>query len=194
MSGVVVSNTTPNAPLVDSNGRATLAFLKWMQNIGATINQGFDQQGNYQGPIGTFATIAGRKYLAEIVARIGTDGVVEASGLPAATDTEQGAVVMPAGAVSNVLGSAAIRSATSFDPAGSATAAEAAANTHADAAASTAQSNAEASSNAFTTTAIATAFSPGISVVITTAKLTVGGANGSMTFVDGLLTGQVAAT
>jgi hypothetical protein len=34
----------------------------------------------------------------------------------------------------------------------------------------------------------------GISVTITTAKLTGGGANGSMTFVNGVLTAQTAAT
>lgn len=34
----------------------------------------------------------------------------------------------------------------------------------------------------------------GLSVTITTAKLTTGGANGSMTFVNGLLTAQVQAT
>lgn len=39
-----------------------------------------------------------------------------------------------------------------------------------------------------------TADMPGISAVIVTAKLTVGGANGSMTFVNGVLTAQVAAT
>jgi hypothetical protein len=35
---------------------------------------------------------------------------------------------------------------------------------------------------------------PGISVVITTAKLTVAGANGSMTFNNGILTAQTQAT
>ena len=34
----------------------------------------------------------------------------------------------------------------------------------------------------------------GLDVVVTTAKLTGGGANGSMTFVGGVLTAQVAAT
>lgn len=34
----------------------------------------------------------------------------------------------------------------------------------------------------------------GISVVITTAKLTAGGTNGSMTFTNGILTAQTAAT
>lgn len=36
--------------------------------------------------------------------------------------------------------------------------------------------------------------SPGLTVTITTAKLTVGGTNGSMTFSNGLLTAQTPAT
>jgi hypothetical protein len=35
---------------------------------------------------------------------------------------------------------------------------------------------------------------PGITVTVTTAKLTVGGANGSMTFVNGVLTKSTPAT
>lgn len=35
---------------------------------------------------------------------------------------------------------------------------------------------------------------PGITVTVTTAKLTPGGANGSMTFTNGILTAQTAAT
>lgn len=193
-STVVVSNTTPSGQLVDSNGKATFALLKWMQNIGATINQGFDQQGNYQGPIGSRATIIGRKYLATIVQHLSDLGIIDSAGLPAATDAAQGAVVLPAGATSNILGSAATKPTSAFDAAGSAAAAQVAAQGFATIAAATAQSNAEANAAIYTNTAIATAFSPGISVVITTAKLTTGGTNGSMTFADGLLIGQVAAT
>ena len=41
---------------------------------------------------------------------------------------------------------------------------------------------------------LVTADFPGISVIITTAKLTGGGANGSMTFTNGILTAQTPAT
>lgn len=44
------------------------------------------------------------------------------------------------------------------------------------------------------TTAQYTALTNGLSVTITTAKLTGGGANGSMTFTDGILTAQTQAT
>ena len=43
-------------------------------------------------------------------------------------------------------------------------------------------------------TAQAAALAAGLSVAITTAKLTGGGANGSMTFTNGVLTAQTAAT
>lgn len=189
-TNAVVSNTTPNGPLVDKDGRATRSFLKWLQNIGQTVNSGFDQDGNYQGPIGTRATIAGRRFLATIVQHLSDAGIIEPAGLPPATTTEQGAVILPAGATSNTLGTAAIQPATAFDPAGAAAAAQAAAQTYADTVAATAQSNA----NAYTNSAITSAFSPGQNVTITTAKLTLAGANGSMTFTNGLLTSQTQAT
>ncbi len=44
------------------------------------------------------------------------------------------------------------------------------------------------------TSAQNTAFVAGVTVVITTAKLTGGGANGTMTFTNGILTAQTAAT
>jgi hypothetical protein len=147
----VVSNTTPTGPLVQKDGTATYALIKWMQSVGTTVNGAFDPQGNYQGPIGSQATIVGRQTLASIVAKIGTDGVVTPVGLPAATSANQGAVFMPAGASDNHLGTASIQPSSAFDPAGSAaaaqTAAEAFATAAATAAGSTAQSNAEATAS-----------------------------------------------
>jgi hypothetical protein len=189
-NSVVVSSTTPSGQLVDKDGKATYALLKWMQSVGKTVNGGFDQQGNYQGPIGAQATIVGRKYLATIVQHLSTAGVIDPAGLPAATDTEQGAVQLPPGQVGNVLGSAAFQPSGAFDAAGSAAAAQTAASAHADTVAGTAQSNAEA----FATSSIAAAFAPGITASITTAKLTALGTQGSMDFVNGLLVGQVQAT
>lgn len=43
-------------------------------------------------------------------------------------------------------------------------------------------------------TVVKVGLSGGLSVTITTAKLTGGGANGSMTFTNGILTAQTAAT
>jgi hypothetical protein len=81
VSRPVVSNTTPNGQLVGGDGKATYAFGKWLQSIGTTVNNGFDSNGNYQGPIGDNATIDGRETLASIVQNISTQGVVQASGI-----------------------------------------------------------------------------------------------------------------
>ena len=197
MVGPVLSNTTPTGPIVDKDGKANFAFIKWMQNAAKVINQGFDPQGNYQGPIGADATINGRHTLASITAKIGTDGVIESDGLPAATPSAQGAVFMPPSAVDNHLGTAAIADSAAFDPSGAAAAAQTAAEAHADTVASTAQSNAEAfASDATNLTSgiIPLARLPGLTVTITTAALTVGGTQGSMDFQNGLLVAQTPAT
>lgn len=54
--------------------------------------------------------------------------------------------------------------------------------------------NIQGNGTSHTNVAQATALAAGISVVITTAKLTGGGANGSMTFTNGILTAQTQAT
>jgi len=165
-------------------------MIKWMQSVGKLVNEGFDQAGNYQGPIGSQATIVGRRFLATIVQHLSDAGIIDASGLPAASPTEQGAVKLAVGSVGNTLGSAAMESTASFDPSGSAAAAQTNAETFASSAAGSAQSNA----NTYTDSKVAAAFALGISVTITTAALTTGGTQGSMTFTNGLLTAQVPAT
>ena len=189
-NSVTVSNTTPTGALVDDQRRATFGMLKWMQSVGKLVNQGFDQAGNYQGPIGSQATIVGRRFLATIVQHLSDAGVIDSAGLPAASPTAQGAVKLAVGSVGNTLGSAAMESTASFDPSGSAAAAQANAEAFASSAAGTAQSNA----NTYTDSKVAAAFAPGISVTITTAALTGTGTQGSMTFTNGLLTAQVQAT
>ena len=81
MSRPVVSNTTPTGQLVGADGKAVFAFGKWLQSVGTTVNGAFDSNGNYQGPIGEEATIAGRETLASIVQFISTSGVVQANGI-----------------------------------------------------------------------------------------------------------------
>lgn len=54
--------------------------------------------------------------------------------------------------------------------------------------------NAPTINNINLTGSITTSGSPGISTTIVTAKLTVGGTNGSMVFTNGLLTAQTQAT
>lgn len=197
MPNAVVSNTTPNSVIVTSEGKATFQFLKWMQNVGSTVNGAFDSDGNYQGPIGSRATIVGRQFLATIVSRLTDAGIITPAGLPAATTTEQGAVILPAGAGSNTLGTAAIQPSTAFDANGAAAEAQANAQAFATAAANTAQSNAESfasnASNLSSGTVDPTRLS-GITTVIVTAALTLAGTQGSMTFQNGLLVAESPAS
>jgi hypothetical protein len=169
-------------------------FLSWQQQLGT----GFDQKGNLIGNINPTVGIVGRLgTIGGILFNIDKNGVVQAAGMAAATSTSQGAILLPSNATTNQLGTAAIQPASSFDSVGSAAAAQTAAESFAQTAADTAQSNAEAfSSDAgnITTGTLDPARLSGISVTVTTAKLTGGGANGSLTFTNGLLTSEIPAT
>ena len=177
-------------PIVDKDGTANRFFVKVLQDWDTKLSNGLNQIGQITQSIPQATAIVGRVAIGLILQFIGDDGVVLPAGLPAATPANQGAVILPAGALNNTLGSASVQPSTAFDPAGSATAAQTAAQTFATGAANTAQANAQA----FATAAVTAAFAPGMNVTITTAKLTVGGANGSMTFSSGLLTAETPAT
>jgi hypothetical protein len=164
-----------------------LQLLRVWQRL---LSQGFDPDGSLTANISQAAVIIGRAAIGILFQHIDNSGVVQSAGLVSATDAAQGAVVLPAGATSNTLGSAAIEPSGAFDPTGAAASAQTAAEAHADAVAATAQSNAETTAAAN----LASAFAPGISVTVTTAQLTSLGAQGSMTFTNGLLTAQVQAT
>jgi len=191
-----VAQTTSSAiftsPLFDPktgilNHAAFVMFQQWQQQLAG----GFDPSGNLKSNILPTIGIVGRAgTIGSILQNINQYGVVLPAGLSSATDTLQGAVILPLGAVGHTLGSAAMLPSTAFDPNGAAAAAQTNAQAYADAAANAAQSNAEAAASA----ALAAAFAPGISVTITTAQLTTLGSQGSMTFTNGLLTGQVQAT
>lgn len=204
-AGSVVSSTTPNGRLVDSDGKATFALLKWMQGVGSTVNSGFDPQGNYQGPIGLFATIAGRQTLASIIANIGTDGIVQAAGIDFAIpyankDTDH----ITDGTGHPLAGGKAAEIALVIAPplaephkwingfaAGLFTKTQPAFGDISGTAAA-AQIPPLSGLNGQITDAQLP--SDGISVIITTAKLTTLGATGSMQFSNGILIAQVQAT
>ena len=46
MSSPVVSSRTPIGQIINGDGTATFAFLKWMQNVGTTVNVSFDSEGS----------------------------------------------------------------------------------------------------------------------------------------------------
>jgi hypothetical protein len=190
------------SPIADSNGMATWSFIQILIGWDTKLNNGLNSTGQLIGNIDPATRVIPRtEGLGITLQNISSTGVVQSAGLFSATTLAQGAVVMPAGAINNHLGTAAIHQATDFDAAGSAATAagtaQSNAEAHADTVAATAQSNAEAfASNAsnITSGTLNTARLGGLSVTITTAKLTTGGANGSMTFTNGLLTAQVQAT
>jgi hypothetical protein len=201
------------SPIADKNGMATWSFIQILIGWDTKLNNGLNSTGQLIGNIDPATRVLPRtEGLGITLQNISDTGVVESDGLFSATPLAQGAVFMPTGAPDNHLGTAAIEPATAFDSAGSAATAqanaEAYANTvagsaqsnaeaHADAVAATAQSNAEAfSSNAsnLTSGTVATTRLGGLTATITTAPVTVGGTQGSMTFTNGLLTAQVQAT
>ena len=211
-SGPVLSSTIIQTPIVDpKTGRLTAPAQQWFMNTGRIINEAFDQQTQFKGQIGSTAILAGRSAgLTDMLQNISDTGNVAADAiagpgtvnpavLPPATTAAHGTIQLPPGASTSILGTAALQNVAAFDAAGSAAAAQAAAEAASDpvGSAATAQANAEAfSSNAsnLTSGTVANARLGGLSITITTAKLTVGGTNGSMTFTNGVLTSQVAAT
>ena len=196
-NNLVVSPFTPRTKLVDDNGFATWDFLKFAQGLAQAVNNALDILGQFNGVIGPQATIASRTgTLQDIVQHLTAAGqlaanqligIVQPAQLPAADPAAQGAVQLPAGAPTNVLGSAALSSASAFDPAGAASTAQTNAETFASGVASTAQLNAETYTDG--------KFTGAVGHVVTLAKITTGGANGSLTFnSNGLLTGFVDPT
>lgn len=201
------------SPIADKNGMATWSFIQILIGWDTKLNNGLNSTGQLIGNIDPETRVLPRtEGLGVTLQNISDTGVMESAGLFSATPLAQGAVVMPAGAPDNRLGTAAIEPATSFDSAGSAAAAQANAEAYADTVAGSAQSNAEAHADAVAATAQSNAETfasnasnlssgtvalprlPGISVTITTAALTPTGMQGSMTFTNGVLTAQVQST
>jgi len=186
------------AAIVDKNGMATWSFIKILQDWDRKLQNGLNSGGQLIGNIDPGTRVLPRiEGLGTTLQHINASGVVLPDGMTSATTLVQGAVQLPAGAINNTLGTAAIQPATAFDPAGAAAAAQSGAQTFATAAADTAQSNAEAfasEASHITSGTLADARLDGMTVTVITAALTVGGTQGSQTFVNGLLKAQVQAT
>lgn len=196
-------------PLMDKNGNMDPVWQRWFINVIQRIQAGLDIIGRFTGEIGSTATVEGRAgTLVEAVQHLSTTGqlaataltgTIAAGQLPAALTTSQGAVVLPLGAPSNVLDTAAFQPSTAFDAAGSAATAQANAEAFAANGSNISSGTVAAAripalsllSGQITTSQLP---SSGISATITTAKLTAGGTNGSMTFVNGILTASTPAT
>lgn len=204
-TNATVSNTTPTGVIVGQDGKAVYAFTKWMQSVGQTVNGNFDPKGNFQGPIGIRATIGGRSTLASIVQFISDGGVVQANGIDFALpylnkDTDHIAdglgspleggkvaftalvtsppAVTPHKFLTGFVAGLFVDARPDFaDLTGTGTAAQV--------------PPLDALSGQITEAQLP---ATGLSVTITTAQLTTLGTQGSQTFTNGILTGQVQAT
>lgn len=188
-----------NTPFVDlKTGLVTWVWLQIIRQWQQQLAGGFDPGGNLKSNLLPSVGIVGRDgTIGSILQNIDKNGVVLPAGMSSATATLQGAVILPDGATSNKLGSAAQQSSTAFDPSGSAATAQANAQAFATAAANAAQSNAEtfaSDAGNITSGILDPTRLGGLTVTINTAALTTLGTQGSMTFQNGLLVAQVQAT
>lgn len=212
----VVSNALPSEPIVDpQTGRPSFAWIKWFQGVGNTVNRGFDQQGNYQGPIGANATIAGRQFLSTIIQNLTSAGLLSSdfvtdgagspiiggktayaaliASAPASGQTLRfnGTVWLPV-ALAESIAKSLHQWLDSYDAAsGVFTQSQPSFVDLAGTANPSQLPVLSALNGQITNTQLP---SDGISATITTAKLTPGGAQGSMTFTNGILMAQVQAT
>jgi hypothetical protein len=193
---VVVSPQTPTTPIVQGQS-LPYEWLKFFQNTAQAINNALTLLGEFNGTIGPKAHVVGHVGTLQDniqnltatgqLAATALTGIVASAQLPAADPITQGAVVLPAGAPSNVLDSAAFQPSSAFDPSGASAAALASAETF-------------ATSGDVTTLASAKSYTdgkfPGVAAhTITLLKLTGGGSDGSITWnADGVVTGFVDPT
>ena len=192
---LVASPQTPTtAKMMDPQGNLTWAWFKYFIDTTQALNNALNILGQFNGIIGDGATVLGHSgTLASNIQHLTASGqfiasqltgVVQPAQLPPADPSLQGAVLLPAGAPSNTLGSAAIEDASAFDPAGSAAAAQAASDPLGSAAA------AQTASEAYTDSK----FASGVSGTVHLGPYTVGGTQGSLTLTNGLVTAFVDPT
>lgn len=201
MSGKpIVSVTTPAGPLIDvKTGFALFGFTKWMQYVGQLLNQVFSNQGMISPdaiPFPTATSLGGVTTAGptanEFINAIGTDGV-PVLAQPSFSNLSGTAIASQIPALSALSGSVTPSQVPPLQNLnGKVMAGQVPDLQDLNGAVTPSQVPAlSALSGNITTSQLPPS---GLSVVIVTAKLTGGGANGSMTFTNGLLTGQVAAT
>lgn len=199
-SAPVVSVQTPSGPLVElKGGTATFAFLKWLQNIGQIINKSFTNQGQLSPdsiPFPTSTALGGVTTAGpvdnEFISAIGTDGV-PVLDQPSFSNISGVAVpsqLPPLGSLSGNVSPSQVPPLSDLN--GQTMAAQVPNLEDLNGAVTPAQVPALSDlSGNITTSQLPPS---GITVVIVTAKLTGGGADGSQTFTNGILTAQVPAT
>ena len=188
-------------PVIDpKTGQMTWTWTQWFIDAQNRLQNGLDQLGQLIGGILATAVISGRtEGIGTTVQHLSDTGVIDSSGMTAASPEAQGAVVLASGASGNKLGSAAMEDSNAFDLAGSATSAQANAEAYADEVGSTTLASAksfssDASNISSGNLALGRMPVEGLSGVIVTAALTTLGTQGSMTFTNGVLTAHVDAT
>lgn len=213
----VVSNTTPSGaqPILTKDGRMSWPWMKFFQNIGALVNVAFDAQAALQGVIGLNATVAGRptEPLVDLVQKLTPGGGIEPGGLPTPTNTTLGGVLAAGPTVHNFItqvdetGLPHLGQPAFTDVSGIAAASQVPALSALNGSVTAAQVPNLSALNGSVTSGQVPALSlltgqiteaqlpsAGLSVTITSAKLTSGGTEGSMQFQNGILIAQTPAT
>jgi hypothetical protein len=196
----IVSVTTPNGPIVDiKTGSAVFSFLKWMQQVGQLLNQVFDNQGALSPdsiPFPTSTSLGGVTSAGPVthqwINSIDSTGTPLLSQ-PAFTDLSGTAAanqIPPLSALSGSVTAGQVPALSALN--GSVTPAQVPPLSSLNGSVTAGQVPNLSALNGQITEAQLPA--SGQNVTIITAKLTTGGANGSMTFTNGILTAQVQAT
>lgn len=197
----IVSVNTPSGPLVDiKTGMAVFGFLKWLQQVGQLLNQVFDNQGALSPdsiPFPTSTALGGvttagpvtHQWIDQIDARgsphLSQPSYTDLSGsLPTPSQTTRGGVLASAAVAKQFV--------TSISTTGAPQTAQASFTDLAGAASASQVPNLPDLNGQITEAQLPAA---GLTVTIVTARLVpLTGTEGSMTFTNGILTGQVAAT
>lgn len=185
MSQAIVSTITPTGPLVDpKTGMGTFAFTKYLQNIGQVINQAFDNNASLSPgsvPFPSATTLGGVLSVLPVakkwISAITTGGVPQLSQ-PAFSDLSGSATAAQLPALSALSGSVTPAQVPQLSQIpGSVSASQVPPLPALSGQITEAQLPAD-----------------GLSVTVVTAKLTPTGTEGSLTFTNGILTAEVAAT
>lgn len=211
----IVSVTTPTGPIVDTQtGQPTFAFMKWLQGIGNTVNLAFTAQGTLSSdsiPFPTANALGGITTAGPVthqwINAIDGTGTPQLSQ-PAFTDLSGTATALQVPVLSVLRGSVTPSQVPQLSQLnGSVTPGQVPVLSDLLGAVTPGQVPDLSALNGSVTASQVPALSvlsgqiteaqlpaAGETVTITTAKLTTAGTNGSMTFTNGILTGQVAAT